>query len=100
MMWMAMASLTSWNCSGWCAPQTYVLRLDPRNIAHFNFARSVFQGAAGAAIFRADADIDGDGEVDQRELAKYLDVVSSQQQARVIGRTNSRVQGATRHAGS
>ena len=82
--------------------RTASLRAETRPSPHsaFNFARCVFQGAAGAAIFRADADMDGDGEVDQRELAKYLDVVSSQQQGRVIGRTNSRVQGATRHAGS
>lgn len=51
---------------------------------------SLPQGAAGAAIYRADADMDGDGEVDQRELAKYLDVVASQQQARVVGRSNRR----------
>jgi hypothetical protein len=61
---------------------------------------SLSQGAAGAAIYRADADIDGDGGIDERELAQYLDVVAGQQQARVIGRTNSRVTGAKVRAGS
>lgn len=60
------------------------------NLAYQVFTRSLQQGAAGAAIYRADADMDGDGEVDQRELAKYLDVVASQQQTRVIGRSNRR----------
>lgn len=96
MTWMATASLTSKNCSGWCEMHFIYVPVSGLyicNCTRYHLPRSASQGAVGAAIYRANADMDGDGEIDRQELAQYLDVVASQQQTRVIGRTNKRVKG-------